>query len=273
MYIQIMKEGINMDKKICFFDFDDTLRIGETDEITKATYASFQRLKEIGHILFLNTGRSFNALGPQVYTLPFDGFICGCGTYIRYQDKVLLEAQLPGERMQDVLDCLDTYKIDAIFEGHRGLYCNHVTSDYMKDQIEGIKTRGIEFLDTSDSSFHFVKMSLHYPNQQVRQQFETEMQATFDFIIRNDQETEVILKGYSKGTALRSVVDYFKMSLKDSYAFGDSNNDEEMLLAAGNSILIGDSAKHLVNKVNFVSKDAMHDGVTYALQQLKLLEE
>ena len=33
-----------MDKKIFFFDFDGTLRIEETDEITKQTYVSFAQL-------------------------------------------------------------------------------------------------------------------------------------------------------------------------------------------------------------------------------------
>ena len=62
------------------------------------------------------------------------------------------------------------------------------------------------------------------------------------------------------------------MCIRDSsYAFGDSNNDEEMLFASGNSVLIGDQAKHLIDKVTFVSKDAKHDGVTYALKHFHIL--
>ena len=260
-----------MDKKIFFFDFDGTLRIEETDEITKQTYDSFAQLKEAGHLIFLNTGRSFNALGAQVYTLPFDGFICGCGTYIRYQDKVLLEAKLPENQIKEVLDCLNTYQIEAYFEGHNGLFCNDITSDYMKNQIESIEKRGLKFLPVTDPSFHFVKMSIHYPNQNARENFEKEMDKYFDFIKRNEDETEVVLKGYSKGKAMNKLLEYFNIDKANSYAFGDSNNDEEMLLAAGNSVLIGTVAKHLIDKVTYVSKDAKHDGVSYALVQLGVL--
>ena len=260
-----------MNKKIFFFDFDGTLRIEETDEITQQTYESFQKLKEAGHLLFLNTGRSFHALGKQVYTLPFDGFICGCGTYIQYHDEVLLKAKLPAHQIQAVLDCLQHYQIDAYFEGHQGLYCHDIVSDYMKDQIISIEKRGLQFLDTNDPSFHFVKMSVHYPNEHARTCFETEMSAYFDFIMRNEDETEVILKGYSKGHAMKYLLDYFHIDPVNSYAFGDSNNDEEMLLASGNSVLIGDQVKHLIDKVTFVSKDAKHDGVTYALKHFHIL--
>lgn len=260
-----------MDKKIFFFDFDGTLRIEETNQITKHTYQSFKKLKELGYILFLNTGRSFNALGELVYTLPFDGFVCGCGTYIRYNDQVLLEAKLSDDLIQEVLDCLEKYQVEAYFEGHKGLFCNKITSDYMKGQIDSIEERGIKFLDTNDPTFHFVKMSVHYPDNEARINFENEMNKYFDFIIRNDNETEVILKGYSKGTAMKFLLKYFQIKKQDSYAFGDNNNDEEMLLSAGNSILIGNQAKHLVNKVTFVSKEAKYDGVTYALEELNII--
>lgn len=92
-----------------------------------------------------------------------------------------------------------------------------------------------------------------------------------DFIKRNEDETEVVLKGYSKGKAMNKLLEYFNIDKANSYAFGDSNNDEEMLLAAGNSVLIGTAAKHLIDKVTHVSKDAKHDGVSYALVQLGVL--
>lgn len=262
-----------MDKKIFFFDFDGTLRIEETDEITPHTYESFQKLKEKGYLLFLNTGRSYNALGPQVYTLPFDGFICGCGTFIQYHEEVLLEAKLEGKQMQEVLSCLEKYHVEAIFEGHRGLYCNEIKSEYMQNQVQSIRQRGLQFFKITDPTFHFVKMSIHYPNENSKIGFENEMSSYFDFIERNMDETEAILKGYSKGKAMRELLKHFEIAEENSYAFGDSNNDEEMLLAAGNSILIGQNAKHLIDQVDFVSKDASNDGVTYALYQLGVLKE
>lgn len=223
--------------------------------------------------MFLNTSRSFNALGSEVYSLPFDGFVCGCGTFIKYHDQVLLEAKLKDEDIEKVLTCLAKYQVEAIFEGHRGLYCHAIQSAYMKNQVASIEERGLTFLGIDDPTFHFVKMAVHYPNEASRYGFESEMADYFDFILRNEDETEVVLKGYSKGKAMKYLLDYFKIDSKDSYAFGDSNNDEEMLLAAGHSILIGDDAKHLVKQVDFVSKDAKHDGVTYALKTLGLWED
>lgn len=272
MFIRITKGIDKIDRKIFFFDFDGTLRIEESNEITIKTYQTFGKLKKKGYLLFLNTGRSFNALGSEVYTLPFDGFVCGCGTFIKYHHDIFYEAKLADEDISKVLKCLDKYQVEAIFEGHRGLYCNTIHSAYMKNQVDSIAQRGLTFLSVEDESFHFVKMSVHYPNKRARRGFESEMADYFDFILRNEDETEVVLKGYSKGKAMNDLLDYFHIDKNDCYAFGDSNNDEEMLLAAGHSILIGDDAKHLVKQVDFVSKNAKNDGVTYALETLGLLE-
>lgn len=140
-----------------------------------------------------------------------------------------------------------------------------------KGQIESIVKRGLAFRDTHDPTFHFVKLSVHYPDEDARSHFESEMGKYFDFVKRNEDETEVVLKGYSKGSAMAFLLQYFNIPNQNCYAFGDSNNDEEMLLAAGNSILIGKRLRNHVDKVTFMSKDAQHDGVTYALQALNFI--
>lgn len=261
-----------MKKKILFFDFDGTLRIEETNEITDNTYQSFRKLKEAGHLLFLNTGRSYHALGEQVYTLPFDGVVCGCGTFIKYQDEILLEARVPKKDADRVAELLKEYNIDAYFEDHHALFVNQIHSDYMKNQIKSVEERGVHFRSWEDEDFRFVKMSLHYPSEAIKEKFEIEMYDLFEFIKRNEDETEAVLKGYSKGNAIQYLLDQMKIDRKESYAFGDGNNDEEMLLAAGVGVLIGQEAKKLVDKADFVSKSAKEDGVTYALCKLGLIK-
>ena len=66
----------------------------------------------------------------------------------------------------------------------------------MKNQIESIEKRGLKFLPVTDSAFHFVKMSVHYPNQNARENFEKEMDKKifffdFDGTLRIEETDEI----------------------------------------------------------------------------------
>ena len=52
----------------------------------------------------------------------FDGFVCGCGTYIEYKGKELLSNSFSNSYAKELIDDLHEYKIDSILEGKSGTY-------------------------------------------------------------------------------------------------------------------------------------------------------
>ena len=70
-----------MKRAVLFFDIDGTLLSEVTKKIPDSAAESVRRAKKAGHMLFINTGRTICSIPAEIRRLPFDGYLCGCGTY------------------------------------------------------------------------------------------------------------------------------------------------------------------------------------------------
>lgn len=82
---------------------------------------------------------------------------------------------------------------------------------------------------------------------------------------------ELTLKGVSKGTAVRNVLEWFHAEKEDAYGFGDSMNDMEMLKACGHAIAMGNGAEEVKEASDYITDDYDHDGIYNALEHFNLI--
>ena len=80
-----------MEKKIVFFDIDGTIIDNDTHKIPESTREAIGKMRRNGHIAVVNTGRTWVSIDQELKEMEFDGYICGCGTYIWYQGEWLLK--------------------------------------------------------------------------------------------------------------------------------------------------------------------------------------
>lgn len=256
-----------------FFDFDGTLRVPETDEVSKETIQNLRTLRKEGNLIFINTGRCFSSLEGQAKNLPLDGVICGCGTYIRYRGQVLYEVQATPIQKERVLHALRTSKVDAFLEGHGGLFIDQTYSDQLRQVIAFFKRMNVPMLGTDTPSFEFSKMSLYYADEKQKSEFEEMLKEDFDFITFPNLKAEAVLKGHSKASGMRMLLKELALPFSTSIAFGDSDNDIEMLKEANCSVLIGDHAPHLKELADIKAPSAKEEGISWALRKLNLIQE
>ncbi len=98
----------------------------------------------------------------------------------------------------------------------------------------------------------------------------------FDFCIQ-DQDTcgivngELLSKAFDKGTAVKRLCGYLKISKEDTIAFGDSMNDLEMLQAAGIGVCMANGSPSLLKIADIVCPPVDEDGLYSAFEKLELL--
>ncbi len=80
-----------MDRKIIFFDIDGTILDEEKNKIPESALEAIRKLKENCHLAIINTGRTKVILPELIKNSGFNGYICGCGTYIECDGQVLLD--------------------------------------------------------------------------------------------------------------------------------------------------------------------------------------
>lgn len=263
-----------MSKKIIFFDIDGTIIDEETGECPESTRESIKKAREKGNLTFINTGRTFFNVSEELKSIGFDGYICGCGTYINYKDEVLLYKTISKEKGREVVDKLRECNIDALFEG-----LDHLTFDQskpLKGEIKRFKEnfikRGFDVSRSWDEEdLSFDKFVIWIKEDSDFNSFYQYIIKDFEYIDRGNNFAEIVPKGYSKATGIEFLRNKFNIALKDCYAIGDSNNDLQMLQYVPNSIAMGNSTPELFDLVSFVTKDIKEDGIKYALEHFGII--
>ena len=100
--------------KALFFDIDGTLLSEITKEIPQSALDALKKTAEKGNLTFINTGRTWSELPEELKKLPFSGFLCGCGTYLRRGGEILMHQTIPKKRCEEIPVILKECRIGMI---------------------------------------------------------------------------------------------------------------------------------------------------------------
>ena len=257
-------------RKILFFDIDETLISHKTFTIPESTKNALKKAKENGHLIFINTGRTKSLIGDDIKELGFDGYVCGCGTYIEVNDEVLYANRVNKEIYTDILDSLRKYELNAVLEGEEAIYISeNAEDDFLLSNLRK-QNYPIKFYDLENMTFN--KMFIRYNDNKYIDNFCEDTKDIFDYIDHGRGTRELIPKGHSKGSGIDFVINHFKIDREDTFAFGDSNNDIPMLENVKNSIVMGNGNPDLFEKATFVTKHIDEDGIEHAMKHFKIIE-
>ena len=266
-----------MSKSIVFFDIDGTIISEKTGLIPQSTKDAIKKLKENGHLAFINTGRPVSEITDTLRDLDFDGYVCGCGTYVEYKNEVLLYKSLGNKLSMEIVKYLKEYKLEGILEGRYGLYYDDINNIVHKDVLKIIDQHKHEgFFDKfhknwTDENIDYDKFVIFLNEDSDFNSFFEKFKDTFDFIKRGEDFYELVPIGYSKASGIDFICNYLNISKENTYALGDSTNDLSMLEHVPNSIAMGNSTPVLFDKVSFITKDLEDDGIEYALKHYSLI--
>ncbi|MBN1469207.1 MAG: HAD family hydrolase [Fusobacteriaceae bacterium] len=263
-----------MKKKAIFFDIDGTIMTEDNHIIPKSTIKSLRKAKENGHLLFINTGRTFHAIPKEIKDLEFNGYVCGCGTHIFYNGKAIFEKELSNEKCREIVGKLREYDITAIPEGNEAVYFDNL-KPLTKELIEikeMFKKQGIDTTKTwDDDNLNFSKFVMWINKNSKKEEFFEYILDEFDYIDRGNDFFEIVPKGFSKATGIECIQEHLDIKLEDCFAIGDSNNDLPMFNYISNSIAMGNSHPSLFDIVSFVTKRIEDDGIEYALKHFSII--
>lgn len=258
------------DRKLLFFDIDGTLLSEKTHTVPQSAKDALKKAKEKGHLIFINTGRPISTIDQEIHDLNPDGYICGCGTYITYHNKTIYHYQLSKERCLEIADLIKKYEIDAVLESKDHVYFNeNIKNSFVKEIKERYTNNGFNVSSSEDSHLSFDKFTAFFDHD--ISEFRKNISQDFDIIERSEDMIEVVPKGHSKATGIQVVADDFESNLDHCYVFGDSFNDESMLLYVKHSIVMANGVQAMKNIAYFVTKDIEDDGIAYALEKLGII--
>ena len=98
-----------------------------------------------------------------------------------------------------------------------------------------------------------------------------ELSSIYYYIKHNTEIVEMVPHGFSKGTGIEKVCELLDVPIQNTYAFGDSPNDMEMLKVAGNAVVMGNGFDEVKAIGDYVTDDLYHDGIYNACKYYNLI--
>lgn len=257
-----------MKQSALFFDIDGTILSEITGQIPGSAVEALAKARQNGHLLFVNTGRTWCALPEEIKAAPFDGYLCGCGTYLVYHGQVLFASSISRERGVEILNKMEACRIEGVCEGTEDIYYpGHVTRfwelERSKEHYQARRLGNGSHIE--DKDFVYDKLFLYVDDNSREKEFWDYIAGDMDVIDRERRRYEVIQKGYDKATACEFIRKSFGLPQERCYVFGDSSNDLAMFQYAPHAIAMGKHSPLLEPYTEYITKTVEEDGIAHAL--------
>lgn len=258
-----------MSRKIMFFDIDGTVMEDNAGHfVPESTREALSLARRAGHLLYVNTGRPLVNVDQDVRELGFDGYICGCGTYIECEGKELFYQTVSHDVRKKMVELVRNVDAAPLYEHRDGFFFDPSTRELpfiqeIRDTFR-MQEKNI-YRSTEDSDFAFDKFVIGYDEKTDLAAFKDGISPYFAYVDRGWGYAEMHPLHCSKGLGIQFVLEYYGIDKSDSYAIGDSLNDLPMFHAAGTGIAMGNAEK-LIPYADYVTSDLRNDGIYKAMK-------
>lgn len=250
-----------------------------SEKVTQALRQAYDN----GNFLCICTGRAYSEVPAGMKK--FDGVISAAGACVMWKGEILQAGYFSEEEKEQVAGLLQEADATYIMEGFENLF--------MKKEI---RERFLKELDNSakeeQEALRFFRQTIPCISVQEMNKvhkcsyFYAEKDSTWfrerlkkwdmNVTAFSQAETrgnsgEITKIAFTKGTAVRYLSDRLGISIEDTIAIGDSENDLEMLYAAGIGIAMGNASDYVKEAADDVTKSVTEDGVYHAFLKYGLI--
>ncbi len=263
---------------LVFCDYDDTLTLPD-GTVTPRTLSAIKAYRAAGGNFVVNTGRSYASvkkLLPRLYGEPEPKVPVIC-----YQGGLTVGDN--GEILRRVpMNGADIIRLAEEAE-NRGIMCQTYSGERMF--ISRMTDEARVYSSITDCSYDVVgdlpgfmkkyegdfdKLLMIAPHERVvalKSEFAKRKEyPDFKFVFSRPTYLEAIPRESGKDSALRFLAVKLGIDISDVAAFGDSNNDTDMLRAAGFGIAVGNAREECKAAADFVCEPNTSDGLAKMLE-------
>ncbi|QSX06621.1 HAD family hydrolase [Sedimentibacter sp. zth1] len=245
-----------MKTKMIVMDLDRTLL--RTDKtISDYSLKILNRCKRNGIKLVIATARPYRATIEYAKQIGCNDIICLNGALITIDGKVLEKNTISNKITFDLIqkiiniypDCkLSVESDDIIFsnfdiENVFGTVTNNIITDFKEFSLEADK-----ILLTVENDVELQKIINLLPSNLYGK-----IAAGYLFQILSNQATKL--------NGIKTLAEYYNISLDEIAAFGDDNDDEEMVKYCGYGVAVENAINNVLNSAKYIAENNDNDGV------------
>lgn len=258
-----------MEKYLICLDLDGTL-LNDDKHIPQYTKRVLQYLKSLGHEIIISTGRPYRASVDYYNAMDMNTPIINFNGAVIHHPK--------DNQFKSVNEKLDARIATKIFNDISTLNIKNIIAE-VRDQV---------YINNYDKEL-FEGFSMGNPNVQYGQLDKLLPESPTSLLIQAEEDEiprikrhlskyyaehiehrrwgapfpviEIVKKGINKGKGVKYVADYLNINYDNIIAFGDEDNDYEMIQFASYGIAMGNAILELKEIANDVTDTNNNDGI------------
>lgn len=277
--------------KAVFFDIDGTL-LNDRKNVQKSTIKAIRNLKDQGILVGLATGRGPSFVQPFLENLGLDFAVTYNGQYIYSRSEIIYTNQLSkttvyrliryaGARRREIslgtasgllgsgIIGLGTSRLGQIVSSLVPRKWAKVIERSFKHFIRRIKPQNIDSLMVilREPIYQVVLVATEGESERIQKQF-----PRVKLTRSSPYSMDVISEGQSKVKGIERVGQCYGFDLSEVIAFGDSDNDIEMLSQVGIGVAMGNASQQVKENARYTTADNNDDGISKALAHYGLIQ-
>ena len=244
--------------KIIFFDIDGTLIDMDKKVITPKMLETLVRLKQNGIRICLATGRAPMTL-PNIEGVEFDACLTFNGSYCFDGERTIFSNPIPREDVRTIIRNASAIGRPVSLATKHRLAANGTDEDlaqyyaFVRLEVEVAE----DFQDAARNEVYQIMMGCREPEYPAVMEGVSRAKITAWW----DRAVDIIPADGGKGVGIEKILEYYHLDRSEALAFGDGNNDIEMLQTVGTGVAMGNGSDRLKEAADDICGTVAEDGI------------
>ena len=244
--------------KIIFFDIDGTLIDMQKKQVTEKTLEMLRRLREKGILICLATGRSPVSL-PKFDGVEFDAYLTFNGSLCYTNQEVVFSNPIPANDVQMLIQ-----NAAALDRPVSVATCDRLAANGSDNDLA-------EYFSFAHLDLTVAKDFDDVAHQEVYQVMLGCREYEYPAVLKDvsgaritawwNRAVDIIPADGGKGIGIQKILEYYHLTKAESLAFGDGNNDIEMLQTVGTGVAMENASVQLKAIADDVCGHVAEDGI------------
>lgn len=261
-------------KKAVFFDIDGTIFVPGIG-VPDSTKEAIKLLRQNNILTVICTGRARALVSKDIINLGFDAIIAGAGTYVEADGHVIYEKNLAPSIAEEMITEIRNHGLIPLPEGHEKSYFDDTVEDSSYHEVINryFKDSGPNLLPIPDdySNLEIAKISARFEKNGDSKGLIKKYKDKFTIVDHSGILLEFIPIYSSKAVGIEKYLEHTGVSIENTYAFGDSLNDLEMIEFVKYGIAMGNSDPLLIERTEYITDSIENDGILNGLKKFGLI--
>lgn len=257
--------------KAVFFDVDGTLVSHKSKSVPDSARKAVELLREKGIKVFLSTGRHIHELKDMPTNgMEFDGYIILNGQIgLDEKQNIIFSNSFAKEDVDGLLDIFHRKEYPFVLVNADGHYMNFV-NEFVEVAMAGVSTAVPPIKEYQGEKLYQATV---FALPEEDEEFSLKLPKGCKMARWGTHGADIIAAKGGKAVGMKFFSELLGILPEEMMAFGDAQNDLDMIEYAGIGVALGNAEECLKEIADYVTTDVDEHGVLKALQKYNLLDE